>query len=169
MREFLKGLDLDRELIDTIMAEHGKLITESKEKVSELNDKVREYETKLNEFSQKSENTSKMEEELNTLKSKIAEESLDKTIAEAVGDKKFVNEYTKNAFYNEMKTALKDEANVGKSAKDLFTSMTKDKKDIFVSKNQVKDMASIEDVDVNTTAPAKGEGFKVNPMFKTYN
>ena len=27
MREFLKGLDLDKELIDTIMAEHGKQLT----------------------------------------------------------------------------------------------------------------------------------------------
>ena len=31
MREFLKGLDLDKELIDTIMAEHGKEITGLKE------------------------------------------------------------------------------------------------------------------------------------------
>jgi FtsZ-binding cell division protein ZapB len=36
MREFLKGLDLDSELIDTIMAEHGKIITGLKEQNSSL-------------------------------------------------------------------------------------------------------------------------------------
>lgn len=36
MREFLKGLGLDDELIDTIMAEHGKLMTKSNEKIESL-------------------------------------------------------------------------------------------------------------------------------------
>jgi hypothetical protein len=36
MREFLKGLELDKETIDTIMAEHGKLLTGSKEQIEEL-------------------------------------------------------------------------------------------------------------------------------------
>ena len=31
MREFLKGLDVDSELIDTIMAKHGKIGTKDKE------------------------------------------------------------------------------------------------------------------------------------------
>ena len=31
MREFLRGLELDEETIDTIMAEHGKIITKLKE------------------------------------------------------------------------------------------------------------------------------------------
>ena len=34
MREFLKGLDFDKETIDTIMAEHGKLLTSAKEDVT---------------------------------------------------------------------------------------------------------------------------------------
>ena len=44
MREFLKGLELDKETINTIMAEHGKLITESKEEITELKDNVKTYE-----------------------------------------------------------------------------------------------------------------------------
>ena len=51
MREFLKGLELDKETIDTIMAEHGKLITEAKEKTQELENKVKEYESKIGELS----------------------------------------------------------------------------------------------------------------------
>lgn len=36
MREFLNALDLDSETVDTIMAEHGKLITRDKEKIQKL-------------------------------------------------------------------------------------------------------------------------------------
>ena len=42
MREFLKGLGLTDELIDTIMAEHGKLMTRSTETIDQLKDQVRD-------------------------------------------------------------------------------------------------------------------------------
>lgn len=42
MREFLKGLGLTDELIDTIMAEHGKLMTRSTETINQLKDQVRD-------------------------------------------------------------------------------------------------------------------------------
>lgn len=49
MREFLKGLDLDKETIDTIMAEHGKYITEAKEQIMDLKDEVQEYKEKFDQ------------------------------------------------------------------------------------------------------------------------
>ena len=52
MREFLKGLDLDKETIDTIMAEHGKLLTEEKEKNQDLKDKIEELNKKIKENSE---------------------------------------------------------------------------------------------------------------------
>ena len=177
MREFLKGLELDKETIDTIMAEHGKLITEAKEKTQELENKVKEYETKIDELSSKAETNTKVQEELDTLKKQIAEEkkqkeqedleaTLNKNVLEAIGDKEFVNERTKNAIINEVKTALQDKANVGKSAKDIFEAITKDSTDIFKNKNELKDMPDIQE-----SKPAEGkstsEGIKINPMFKT--
>ena len=45
MREFLKGLDLDKETIDTVMAEHGKLVTGLKEKNEALAQKAKELES----------------------------------------------------------------------------------------------------------------------------
>mgnify|MGYP006908844375 CR=1 FL=1 len=36
MREFLKGLELDEETIDTIMAEYGKNVTRYKEALDDL-------------------------------------------------------------------------------------------------------------------------------------
>ena len=177
MREFLKGLELDKETIDTIMAEHGKLITEAKEKTQELENKVKEYESKIEELSSKAETNTKIQEELDTLKKQIAEEkkqkeqeyleaTLNKNVLEAIGDKEFVNERTKNAIINEVKTALQDKANVGKSAKDIFETITKDSTDIFKNKNELKDMPDIQE-----SKPAEGkstnEGIKINPMFKT--
>ena len=177
MREFLRGLELDKETIDTIMAEHGKLITEAKEKTQELENKVKDYETKIDELSSKAETNTKIQEELDTLKKQIAEEkkkkeqedleaTLNKNVLEAIGDKEFVNERTKNAIINEVKTALQDKANVGKSAKDIFETITKDSTDIFKNKNELSDMPDIQE-----SKPAEGkstsEGIKINPMFKT--
>ena len=177
MREFLKGLELDKETIDTIMAEHGKLITEAKEKTQELENKVKEYESKIDELSSKAETNAKIQEELDTLKKQIAEEkkqkeqedleaTLNKNVLEAIGDAEFVNERTKNAIINEVKTALQDKANVGKSAKDIFEAITKDSTDIFKNKNELKDMPDIQE-----SKPAEGkstsEGIKINPIFKT--
>ena len=177
MREFLRGLELDKETIDTIMAEHGKLITEAKEKTQELENKVKEYEAKIVELSSKAETNTKVQEELDKLKTQIAEEkkqkeqedleaTLNKNVLEAIGDKEFVNERTKNAIINEVKTALQDKANVGKSAKDIFETITKDSTDIFKNKNELSDMPNIQEI-----KPAEGkstsEGIKINPMFKT--
>lgn len=177
MRDFLKGLELDKETIDTIMAEHGKLITEAKEKTQELENKVKDYETKIDELSSKAETNTKVQEELDKLKTQIAEEkkqkeqedleaTLNKNVLEAIGDAEFVNERTKNAIINEVKTALQDKANVGKSAKDIFETITKDSTDILKNKNELKDMPDIQE-----SKPAEGKpiskGIKINPMFKT--
>ena len=159
MREFLKGLDLDKETIDTIMAEHGKLITEAKEKTQELENKVKDYESKIGELSSKAEDNTKVQEELDNLKKSIAEneakakakaedDALTKNITSAFGDKKFVNEYTKNAIVNDIKIALKDSNNAGKSAKDLFEELTKDKEGIFDNPN--KGVSTPPTGDVNT-------------------
>lgn len=40
MREFLKGLELDDSTIDTIMAEHGKLVTKDKEEITNLKKQI---------------------------------------------------------------------------------------------------------------------------------
>ena len=145
-RDFLRGLELDKETIETIMYEYGKLTTEAKEKTQNLENKVKEYEAKIGELSSKAETNTKVQEELDNLKKSIAEneakakakaedEILTKNITSVFGDKKFVNEYTKNAIISDIKTALKDGNNAGKSAKDLFEELTKDKDGIFSNPN----------------------------------
>jgi len=46
MREFLKGLDLDADAVDCIMAEHGKLMTKNSEKAATLAEQLKSGEKK---------------------------------------------------------------------------------------------------------------------------
>ena len=59
MREFLKGLDLDKETIDSIMAEHGKHLTGLKEQVESYKTEVAGYKTTIDELNEKIETNSK--------------------------------------------------------------------------------------------------------------
>lgn len=66
MREFLRGLELDKETIDTIMAEHGKLITEAKEEIMNLKQQVNGFESEKQNYEkqiQEYENSKKNNEE----------------------------------------------------------------------------------------------------------
>ena len=63
MREFLKGLDLDKETIDTIMAEHGKLIQGLKEQVEEYKTKESEISKELDDYKTQIETLNKSVEE----------------------------------------------------------------------------------------------------------
>lgn len=74
MREFLKGLELDKETIDTIMAEHGKLITEAKEEILNLKQQVngfekekQTYEKKIQDYEKKSKADSETLKNLQTM------------------------------------------------------------------------------------------------------
>lgn len=191
MKDFLENLEigenkvkLSQEEIKSILAEHGKSVKTETEKVE--NNMRKENEDLKATIDDLKEQISKApkSDEIESLKSKIAdyetkekerkeeedkkifEENLNKNVLEAIGDAEFVNERTKNAIINEVKTALQDKANVGKSAKDIFETITKDSTDIFKNKNKLSDMPDIQE-----SKPAEGkstsEGIKINPMFKT--
>lgn len=50
MRDFLKGLDLEKETIDSIMAEHGKHLTGVKEKNNDLTEEVKTLKDEVDEL-----------------------------------------------------------------------------------------------------------------------
>lgn len=175
MNDFLENLEigenkikLSKEEIKSILAEHGKSVKTETEKVeSKYKKDIEEYRTTIDDLKEKIEKAPKSDE-LENLKQTIADmeakeqqriaeekakkddEILTNNIIEAFGDKKFVNDYTKNAIINDIKNGLKDANNGGKSAKDLFEEYTKDKSDIFANPNQVQDMAGMGDSEDNT-------------------
>lgn len=191
MKDFLENLEigenkvkLSQEEIKSILAVHGKSVKTETEKVENNMRKENEDLKATIDDLKEQVNKAPKSDEIESLKSKIAEyetkekerkeeedkkifeENLNKNVLEAIGDAEFVNERTKNAIINEVKTALQDKANVGKSAKDIFETITKDSTDIFKNKNELKDMPDIQE-----SKPAEGkstsEGIKINPMFKT--
>lgn len=175
MNDFLESLEigdnkikLSKEEIKSILAEHGKSIKTETEKLENKYKKdIEEYKTTIDNLKGQIEKAPKSDE-LENLKNTIADmeakeqqriadekakkddEILTNNIIEAFGDKKFVNDYTKNAIINDIKNGLKDANNGGKSAKDLFEEYTKDKSDIFANPNQVQDMAGMGDSEDDT-------------------
>lgn len=161
MREFLKGLELDKETIDTIMAEHGKRVTEDKELITQLESEVKSYKDKIVELEEVSKDSAKIQEELTTLKTQLEEETakkeqeerdraLTERIEEVYGDKKFVNDFTKNAITNEMKKLIENEDNKTRSYTELFEELVKDKEGIFSNPNEPQKIDGInENLDLN--------------------
>lgn len=149
MREFLKGLDLDSELIDTIMAEHGKLVTKDKEELQTLKSQMKE----LKENSKNAEELQSKYDELvkaneeREAKQKAEEE--DKILTDNINalfeGKTFTSEYARQGLLNDIKSGLNKPENKGKGIQDLFDELTKDKTDIFTNPNQIKDMEGMGD------------------------
>ena len=174
MKDFLENLEigenkikLSKEEIKSILAEHGKSVKTETEKVeSKYKEDIESYKTTIDDLKGQIEKSPKSEE-LENLKNTIADmeakeekrlaeekakkddEALTNNIIEAFGDKEFVNEYTKNAIINDIKNGLKDANNGGKSAKDLFEEITKDKSDIFANPNKMPDMPGMGDSETN--------------------
>lgn len=67
MREFLKGLELDEETIDTIMAEHGKHLTKLREQVDDYKSKINDYDSQIKELNNTIESNSKNLENLQSV------------------------------------------------------------------------------------------------------
>lgn len=170
MKDFLEELEigdgkvkLSKEEIKSILAKHGEYIKIETEKVdTKYKSQLEDNKTTIDELKAQIEKAPKSDE-MESLKIKIAdyeqkeadrtakekakeqEEILNKNILDAFGDKTFVNEFTKNAIMNEIKTALKDGANIGKSAKDLFEEITAGKDGIFANPNKMVDMPSVDE------------------------
>lgn len=188
---------LENEQIDKVMALYGKAMTKKDKEIETLNSsktelegKISTYEDKIKEFNESAKTEADWKskyEELQTSiekqeaeqKAKAEDEILNKNIIAAIGDKQFVNDYTKNSIINEVKTALKEEANMGKSAKDLFEELTNGKDGIFANPNPQVDMPGVdENVDTGISKEAFDKmGYKErvelkqsNPeLFKKYN
>ena len=105
MREFLKGLELDKETVDTIMAEYGKQVQGLKEQIEDYKSK----ETQVND-------------ELTNYKNQV--ESLNKSIEEK--DKSLENLQTVTNENNDLKAQIQmNGANVKKEFMKFVTSGVK--------------------------------------------
>ena len=170
MKDFLKDLEIGEEKIKLssdnikeILKKHGEYIKTETDKVEDkYKADIDNYKSTIDDLKEQIDKAPKSDE-IENLKTKIADyeqkesdrlakeqakkedDILTNNVIEAIGDKKFINDYTKNSIVNEIKTALKDSANVGKSAKDLFTEITDGKDGIFANPNKNVDMPGIDE------------------------
>ena len=110
MREFLKGLDLDKETIDTIMAEHGKIVTESKEMIMSLQDEVNGYKTQIEQNSESLKNLESLTNENKDLKAEIQMNgsNVKKEFSKFVRSEVMANVNEENDFTKALETYKKD-------------------------------------------------------------
>lgn len=151
MREFLKGLDLDQETIDTIMAEHGKIVTKDKEELQTLKSQIADLKQNSDgtDWKKKFE---KLDAQIKEQEAQKQAENEDKiltnNILQSFGDKKFTSEYAKNGFISDVKNALSNPENKGKGIRDLIDELSKGKDGIFANPNEVVNVPGAnEDVD----------------------
>lgn len=196
MKDFLESLEigegkvkLTKEEVKSILGKHGDYLKIEKEKIdNEYKSQLEDNKTTIADLKSQIENAPKSDE-MESLKTKIAEyeqkeadrtakqkakeedDILTKNITSVFGDKKFVNDFTKNAIMNEIKTALKDSANMGKSAKDLFDEITNGKDGIFENPNKVVDMPSVDETIENVVSKADFDkmGYKERLELKASN
>lgn len=154
---------LDNEQIEKVMALYGKAIAKKDSEIDkladsnkELTDKVNTYETKINEFNESAKDNADWKSKYEELQTSIKEQEAKKkaeeedkiltnNINEVFGDKKFTSEYARTGLTNDIKNELNKPENKGRSIKDIFDALTKDKTDIFANPNQVKDMLGMGD------------------------
>lgn len=154
---------LETEQIDKVMALYGKAIAKKDSEIEKLTDnnkelteKVATYETKINEFNESAKDNADWKTKYEELQTSIKEQEAKKkaeeedkiltnNINEVFGDKQFTSDYARTGLTNDIKNELNKPENKGRSIKEIFDALTKDKTDIFANPNQVKDMAGMGD------------------------
>lgn len=162
-RKFLEDLGLEKDVIDKIMKENGSDIETEKANTSALQKKYDDekalrvkLEGEIGEL--KKTDPAKLQETIDDLQDKLkkrteADEQAKKAKALAdrfsavSGEKKFVNDFTKSGVLNEFKEALENKDNEGKSDKEIFEGLIKDREGIFSSSNPPADMPGTEPID----------------------
>lgn len=167
-REELTAAGLTDEQVEKVMKLNGDDINREKAKFSDYDDikkqlekanatidGMKDYEdvkAKVTQYQQEAENAKK------EAAAKVQQLELQAKIKDFTGNKKFVNDLTRDAINAQLEKALNDDANKGKSLDDLLKALTDGKTDIFKNDNAptpptVTQMAA---AGVQTAAPAAG-------------
>ena len=160
MREFLKGLDLEKETIDSIMAEYGKNVQGYKEAKEDAESKLKSYEQnskEQNDWKSKFEELDgKIKQQEAEKKAQEEDEALTNTILASIGDKKFTSDYVKVGILSDVKAEMKKKENIGKGVDKIVEELTKDKEGIFVNPNtnpEIPPMGTEDSKETNKEMP----------------
>lgn len=128
----------EKELISQLQEDNNNLRTD----LANFKNKVEDLEKNKGNAEELQNKISNLENELKAKEEIYTKEKEDRQINEVISsvfaDKKFINDITKQGYFEKLKTAILDESNKGKSAKELFENMTKDVDNIFINEQQEK-------------------------------
>ncbi|MDR1101023.1 MAG: phage scaffolding protein [Clostridiales bacterium] len=145
-REFLKGLDLEDEVIDKIMGEHGKAVTKSTEQLNAVKGQLKTAEDTLKKF--EGIDPEKIKGEIETYKTnasnaktdaeaKIAELEFSAALKDALNDTKFTSKHAKEGVMAQIKAkGLKLENGAIIGLEDTLKSIRETHADSFVVEGQ---------------------------------
>lgn len=144
-REELTAAGLTDEQIDKVMKLNGDDINREKAKYSDYDDLKAQLE-KANatiegwkDYDAIKADVAKYQQEAENAKkeaaAKVQQLELQAKIKDFTGNKKFVNDLTRDAINAQLEKALNDDANKGKSLDDLLKALTDGKTDIFKDEN----------------------------------
>ena len=156
-REELKNIipEITDDQIDAILnlrsAEIGKSNKEAndlKEQVEKLNKDIAEYKEQIAGLEKSSGDTEALNNKIKELQDAInareeadkeakAEKALSDRFNVLHGDKKYINDFTRNGVFAEFKAALDAEENKGKADADIYGAIIKDRDAIFSNPNPI--------------------------------
>ena len=167
-REELTAAGLTDEQIDRVMKLNGDDINREKAKYSDYDDVKKQLE-KANatiegwkDYDAIKADVAKYQQEAENAKkeaaAKVQQLELQAKIKDFTGNKKFVNDLTRDAINAQLEKALNDDANKGKSLDDLLKALTDGKMDIFKDDNAPTPPTVIQmsEAGAQPAAPAAG-------------
>lgn len=147
-RKQLEEIGLTAEQVDAVMKENGKDVERERakfadyddvkaqlEKANNTIDSMKDYEevkNKVAEYKQQAEKATA------DAAAKIATMELQGRVKDFTGNKKFVNDFTRDSINAALEKALNETANKGRSIEELFKEMTDGKPNILVDDNAPK-------------------------------
>lgn len=185
-RDFLSGQGIkDETVINAIMEAVGELhtayntasadleaakktISEHETTIADLNNQIKGFDGKeqtLQELQKKVEDYEKAESDRRKAESEAeADRILTENIMNGIGEKQFINDFTKDAVISQVKEELAKAENKGKSAKDILEAVTKDKEGIW--QNPQHEQLQLPGAGDNHAAGINGDPNKMD--FATY-
>lgn len=145
-----------KKILDINSSDIGKAKGDAESMKTELenaNKKLGEYETEIGNLRESLGDAEELQKKIDGLQADIdarkradetaaAEKALKGRFDTVCGEAKFLNDFTRSGLYGEFKTALSDEANTGKSDKDIYEAITKDKENIFMPEDGLPGVVS---------------------------
>ena len=154
-KEDLRALGItDEDMIEKIIIMNGADINSAKGKSDEYKTKLAEAQTAIAELEKHRDDASALQKQLDEYRAaeekrvadekKAAEEKAFSERFDAVsGERKYLNDYTKKGVAAEFRAALDDNANRGKSDREILDALVRDRDGIFENPNKPVDVPGL--------------------------